>query len=110
MTHGLRKSYQAGCHCVSCRAANSQYIAHLRQCHHEGRAPLGALVPAADAARLVRRLLLERYSQRRLAQESGTERHTLQMTSSQLKRLKTVLKVRRSYRRLMIDGPEQPYV
>lgn len=106
--HATRYTYQKGCRCLPCRASNANYQARLRQIHREERRPLGAYQTAQDAARLVRSLLLERYTKRALATKAGLERHTLKLKPSQRVRLSTVLRVRHAYR--MLIGPDEATV
>lgn len=108
MPHGTRQAYQGGCKCRDCRCANAAYISHLRILKAKGQQPLGILVPAKDAARAVRYLLIEGFSQRRVAKEAGlVKRDVLQnFTAEQLIRLRTQLKLRRAYRMLILETNE----
>jgi len=100
-THGVRRTYQAGCRCKACAAAEAGYRAELRRLARTGRPPLGALVRAGDAARIVRALLVERFTRRRVADEAGLERHTVRLSPSSRVRLSTILRLRRTARRLL---------
>jgi hypothetical protein len=103
--HGERRTYQAGCLCPACRAAEAAYRTTLRQGHRAGRRPLGALVPAREAARLVQRLLVERFTRCQLAAHAGLERHAVPVTAGQVVRWRTVLRIRRAWRLLI--GPDE---
>lgn len=104
LAHGDRRQYQLGCSCPLCKAAEARYRTHLRSLHRAGTVPLGALVAARDAARLVRALLSEAYTRRDLGAYLGCHRQRLPRLAKQRVRLRTVLRVRWGYRRLM--GPE----
>lgn len=103
MTHGTRATYQTGCHCVPCRAAEATYRSQVRRLHARDRVPMGAYVPASEAARAIARLLIERYSKRQVARLAGLERRTLVLSTDQRVRLRTLLKVRRVTRMLLED-------
>jgi hypothetical protein len=60
-----------------------------------------------DAARLVRALLIERFSKRELAERAGLDQRCLKLTAGSHVRLSTVLRVRRLYKLLMVE-PEWP--
>ena len=51
--HGERRSYQAGCDCDACRAAEATYRATVRLVHRAGKKPLGpdVLQPIAAVQR-----------------------------------------------------------
>lgn len=102
LLHGCRSTYQGGCRCTPCRAANAQYMATLRTRQAHGQAPLGTLVNAKEAGAHVRAILIERYSKRELLKQTGLERHTLPRLNATTRcRLKTVLRLRRAYRILV---------
>lgn len=105
MTHGTRQAYQAGCHCTSCRAANAGYVAHLRTLKAQGRQPLGVLVPAAETAKRIRQLLVERMTKAQLARETGAQWPVFQVRTQpgDWIRLRTALKIRRIHRLKMSD-------
>lgn len=98
--HGTRQTYQSGCHCTPCRAANASYIAHLRTLKAQGRQPLGILVPAADTAKRIRQLILEQMKRKDIARELGLKSPILQLHThpGAWLRLRSVLRIRRLHR------------
>jgi hypothetical protein len=69
--HGRRRTYQQGCTCGPCRAANAQYSAAYRAAQASGRPVLGARTAGQDALRLVARLLAEGYRRADIARGIG---------------------------------------
>jgi hypothetical protein len=65
--HGVRRTYQRGCHCPGCTDANRQYSARYRQARRVGRPLLGAHVAGAEAARLIAALVQEGFLKREIA-------------------------------------------
>lgn len=102
--HGVRWTYQQGCKCVPCRAAEARYRSELRKRHAKGLPILGSILPAADAARMVRSIQIEGYRRRQLAEQAGLHRNTLPgLKPSQLVQLRTILRVKRAYRIMIGD-------
>lgn len=69
--HGRRRTYQCGCACPACTAANRQYSARYRAAQRAGRPVLGARAPAREALRVVARLLDEGYRRADIARGLG---------------------------------------
>lgn len=108
--HGTRQTYQAGCHCCPCRAANAAYIAQLRRQHATGHTPLGAHVSGVEVRRRIQQLLIERFTRAEIARRLGLKRGRLELHTDRVT-LRNVLKVRRLYRLAMGgEGPNQPNV
>ena len=105
MTHGQRQTYQHGCSCPSCRAANARYVAHLRGQHARGECPLGAHVSAVDTWRLIHRMKIEHYTQAMIAKALGLKQGRLTFHTTAVT-LRTQLKVRRLYRLRMLDDAQ----
>jgi hypothetical protein len=95
--HGTRSAYKSGCSCVSCRAAEANYRCQLRQTHRQGKVPLGAIISATDARKLVNALLLERFSRLKMAPQLGINRHTLALDHLKGHRIRysTLLRLKR---------------
>lgn len=104
--HGSRSTYQGGCRCTPCRAAEASYRALLRQRHLHGRPILGHLVSGVEARRRVRQLKLEGYTATRIAEMAGWHNGHLQFTDRPLIRLKTLLRIRRVARFAMLEGTD----
>jgi hypothetical protein len=95
--HGQRRTYQAGCRCLTCKAANASYIQTLRTETAKGRIPVGRLVNAKEAGQHIRALLVERYTRRQVLVASGLSYGTLpKLNATHLCRLKTLLRLRRA--------------
>ena len=69
--HGRRRTYQGGCPCPACRAANTAYSARYRQAQRAGRPVLGARAPAREALKVVKVLLAEGYRRADIARGLG---------------------------------------
>jgi hypothetical protein len=82
LTHGVRRTYQHGCHCEVCRAANTAYQASYRAAARAGRRVLGAHVAAADVARAVASLVDEGYTRAQIAVALGCRCRRLQVPRS----------------------------
>lgn len=105
--HGTRQTYQAGCHCVPCRAAEATYRAGLRRQHARGKLPLGATISAVEAWRRIRQLQVERVSRTELSRRLGLQPRPLRVHPDRVK-LRTLLRIRHLYRQLVLEGPDQP--
>jgi hypothetical protein len=69
--HGRRRTYQGGCPCPACLAANAAYSRRYRAAQRAGRPPLGARVPAREALRAIARLVAEGYRRADIARGLG---------------------------------------
>lgn len=109
LPHGTRSTYQRlGCRCVPCKAANAQYMTHLRTMKAKGLTPMGAHVPASETWRLIERLLIERFKKADIARELGLKRGRLELHTEAVT-FRNKLLMRRLYRRRMLgEGPDQP--
>lgn len=104
--HGTRCRYQAGCHCLLCKAAEATYRQQLRTLQAKGRTPLGTTLSAKEAGAIIRALLTERYRRRQILDATGLEYHTLpRLNASTRCRLATVLRLRRAARILLGENP-----
>jgi hypothetical protein len=71
--HGRRRSYQCGCACPACLAANAAYSRRYRAAQRAGRPVLGAHAPAREALKVVRVLLAEGYRRADIARGLGRQ-------------------------------------
>jgi hypothetical protein len=71
VAHGQRRSYQCGCQCPACQAANAAYSRAYRAARKAGRPVLGARAPAREALRVVTILLAEGYRRADIARGLG---------------------------------------
>lgn len=105
--HGHRTTYQYGCRCTPCRAANASYEAEyrLRKARHEPI--LGATINASETWRQLRLLTTEYETEaalsRRLGLRSGRLRYGQRVT------VRTARRVQRLYTYDILAGlvPEQ---
>jgi hypothetical protein len=105
---GSRSRYQAGCRCLPCRAANACYMAQLRGRQARGLPTLGQLISPTDAARRVRQLKREGYTETRIAQMAGWRDRHLQFIGRTRIRLRTYLRIRRVAQFAMLEGHDVP--
>lgn len=106
--HGTRARYQAGCRCTPCRAAEAVYRRQLRGRHARNLPTLGQLINPRDAARRIRQLKLEGYTETRIAQMAGWRDRHLQFRGRASIRLRTYLRIRRVARFAMLEGHDLP--
>lgn len=104
MTCGMRSSYQAGCRCVPCRAAEAIYRAKLRKRKAKGLPLLGALISPVEARRRIRQLKGEGYTKARIADMAGWKNRHVQLGRQQRLRLATVLRIREIAKFAMLEG------
>jgi hypothetical protein len=69
--HGRRRTYQQGCPCPACVAANTAYSRAYRAALRAGRPPLGAHAPTREAVTVVTALLAEGYRRWEIARGLG---------------------------------------
>jgi hypothetical protein len=69
--HGRRRSYQCGCACPACLAANAAYSRRYRAAQRADRPVLGARAPARAALTIVAQLLAEGYRRADIARGLG---------------------------------------
>lgn len=99
LEHARRATYQAGCRCLPCCAANARYQSEYRRRLRSGTPLLGASVSGDGTAKRLRALFGEGYTQRQLAQLLGLSRMTLiRHTVSTGAERRTVAKVARFWR------------
>lgn len=111
MTHGTRATYQSGCACTPCRAAEATYRTQLRQRKAKGLPLLGMLVRAVEARRRIRQLKLEGYPTTRIAAMAGWADHRsrhIQFDEQARIRLSTLLRIRRVAAFAMLEGADVP--
>jgi hypothetical protein len=102
-SHGTRVRYRRGCRCTACRAANAAYWTDWRKGKRGGRVPLGALISAAEAHRIIKVLRAEFLTRQRLAEALGRHHDLARLTHQQMITVRTLLKVRRVYRTRMLE-------
>ena len=107
MTHGTRACYQHGCRQTPCRAAEAAYRHALRLQHVKGQAPLGSLIAAATAEKMVKGLLVEHLSLKDLGQRLGLKYPGFRFYSDRMT-LARFQRLRRFYRAIMAEGPDTP--
>lgn len=107
MTHGARASYQAGCKCLLCKAAEAAYRSSLRLRKAKGLPLLGSLVSAVEARRRIRQFKREGYSKRRIAHMAGWKNGHIQVGGRQRMRLRTLARIRRVASFAMLEGAEE---
>lgn len=106
--HGTRKTYQAGCRCCPCRAANAQYEAARAADKAAGRQRLGCIIPAAEARKRVNQMKSEKISGRAINRQNGLKDHALVLHPSGIT-VRKLLRIRRIYRLHMTgEGPDVP--
>ena len=96
MIHGQRKTYNAGCRCLSCTHANTQYERSYRSAVRVGRPLLGAHVTGQEIDRAIAALVTDGFSQAAIARALGHRTPRLQYAARVT--LRTVLKIRRLLR------------
>lgn len=103
--HGTRSSYQRnGCACFPCRRANSAYQAALRQAKAKGLIPAGQRIDARAVWRIIKALKTEGFTHAEIARRIGLQTPCLQWHAETVT-VRTFLKVRGFYRRLMLEEP-----
>lgn len=107
-SHGQRRTYQAGCRCLPCRAAEAAYRARLRGAQARGLPTLGMLVSPKQAARRIRQLKGEGYTAARIAQMAGWKDRHVRLDRGLRIRLGTWLRIRRVARFAMLEGEALP--
>jgi glycine/D-amino acid oxidase-like deaminating enzyme len=105
MTHGQRATYQHGCRCLLCRAAEATYRRQLRRLKAHGKQPLGALISAAEARRRIRQLQAEHVTKAAIARLLGHAHPILQLDRPAVT-VRTHLRLRRIARLLLHDPME----
>jgi hypothetical protein len=103
VTHGTRSTYQGGCRCLPCRAANAAYSQTYRAILRRGEHPAGQLQRASTAWRLIYSLRSEWFSQAEVARRLGYAFPKLQFNHRQM-RGTTIAKVQRFYQQTMNDA------
>lgn len=101
--HGSRSTYQGGCRCTPCRAANAAYEAIYRAAKLRRQLMPGAIVRAPDAARQLRLLVTEYESRAALARRLGFKDRHLQFDTASLT-LRNARKIRRLYETDILAG------
>jgi hypothetical protein len=106
MIHGTRRTYQDGCSCTPCRAAEATYRARLRSRHARGLPILGALVSASETWRRIRQLRPELDTQGEIARRLGLKRPIVELhTGPDAKTtMRTLLRVKRLHRLILTGG------
>lgn len=109
LTHGTRRTYQGGCACLPCRAANAAYQSALRHARVRGQQPLGGLVDARVLWKQIESLRVEHFTYTEIARRLGLPCLRIQFDTDRVTR-KNLWKVRRLYRQIMLEGPSRPPV
>jgi hypothetical protein len=102
--HGRRATYQAGCGCQPCRAANAAYEAAYRRDQRLGKVRLGAVVSATEARKRVQQLRAEHVN---VAAALGLKHRDVRLHPAGIT-VRKLLKIRRLYRLLMLEAPDLP--
>jgi hypothetical protein len=113
-SHGQRRTYQAGCRCTPCKAAEAVYRSILRLRKAKGLPPVGKVVSAIEARRRIRQLLREGYTRARLAEMLGRRNGKLPPVLSNMTvdprhvgiRIRTLLRIRRIAAEAMLEGTQ----
>lgn len=103
MTHGTRKTYQAGCGCDPCRAAEATYRQQLRAAVRAGRRPLGTVLSPVEAQRRIRQLKAEHVTAKQIAAALGLVHHAPRLHPDGIT-LRKLLKIRRLHRLVLRSG------
>ena len=98
--HGVRRTYQHGCHCRGCTDANTRYSAQYKRARRAGRPLLGAHVAGDEAARVVAALVAEGYRKAEIATWLGHRYRFLHYHAGAGVTVRTVLRLRAIHRRL----------
>lgn len=101
--HGTRARYQGGCACVPCKAAEAAYRASLRQLRAKGKPLWGSHVQAGPMWRQIKSLRIEGVSYGEMARRLGLQYPQIRLHHERVT-LKSLLKVRALYRRIMDEG------
>ena len=104
MTHGERVSYQRGCRCTRCKAANAAYVQAFRLARAEGRRLMGARVPAQRTHIAMKLLRIEGFTHKAVDDILGRTRHYARVRRSKVVTLRTELRTLRLYRERCLDG------
>jgi len=94
---GCRATYQAGCRCAACTAANTAYSQAWRADRRSGRVRLGAIISPREARRHLVALKQEAISARAVSSALGLTPRSLQIhtTGITLRRTLTLRLLRR---------------
>ncbi len=93
-SHGTRASYQHGCRCTPCRAANAAYMSDLRTRRAKGVPILGALISAAEAWRGIRQLRGEDFPHQRITGRRADRHPFIRTYAPDLRiRLRTAVRI-----------------
>jgi hypothetical protein len=103
LLHGTRQHYQAGCRCVSCRAANAAYEAARSADKAAGKVRLGTIIPPGEAVKRLRQMKAEKISGRAINRQNGLKDHTLVLHPNGIT-VRKLLRIRRIYRLQMLDN------
>lgn len=106
--HGTRTTYRTGCRCLPCKAANAIYEHTRRQRWRDQHPPLGHRISAAQTAKQIQALLIERCTHAQIARALGRRTRTFRLPDRIT--LRTALKVRRLYRALMLGAEPESRV
>jgi hypothetical protein len=106
LMHGQRRTYQDGCSCTPCRAAEAAYRADLRRRRVLGRTPLGAHISAVEAWRKIRAMKREGYRLAELAAYLGLKSRIPRLQPDRIT-VRNHVKVRRLYRVLVEGQPAE---
>lgn len=105
LTHGHRTTYQDGCRCVPCKAANAQYQRALYALRQQGKAPMGSFVDAGTVRKLVKGMLIEGFTFAEIARRLGVKCERFRVCTDKVT-VRKFLQVRRLYRAISLEGPE----
>lgn len=100
--HGERRTYQTGCRCLPCCAANAHYQEYYRTLLRTGRVPLGSRTDARETWRLITHMEREGFSRTDIARLLGLKRPILELHHV-LVTVRNALKIRRLVRLKLSD-------
>jgi hypothetical protein len=106
-SHGTRARYRHGCRCLPCKAANARALTDWRRARKAGRVPLGALVPAVEAHRIIKVLRAEWQTKAALARDLGRHHDLARLSQQDMITVRMLLRIRYLYRvRMLEPGPD----
>lgn len=103
MMHGTRPTYQRGCRCCPCRAANAAYVAQWAKDTAAGKVRLGSIIAPGEAQKRIRQMKAEHLSGRAIIRLSGLKDHALVLHPNGIT-VRKLLRIRRLYRLHLLEN------